>query len=149
MTGFVLKVRLLSRIWSEKVKNKPFNSYCHFHSSSKMILFYTLRFSTQAMKMDSLDPNPRSRFNVVSCGLHAAHRLRSCNYWTVVLTHFPGSVTQHSVVQIRIKTMWGQRGLWIRILDPHPRSSVKSPMVACVYTLQTFVAREGVSLEKV
>ena len=47
--------------------------------------------STRALKMDLLDPDPQSGFNVVACELHMAHRLCALHYLTASRT-----VTQHS-----------------------------------------------------
>ena len=37
---------------------------------------------TRALKTDSLDPDPRSGFNVVACVLHTAHRQRALHCLT-------------------------------------------------------------------
>ena len=75
--------------------------------------------STWALKLDSLDPDPQSRFNVVSHGMQttrsesalkrASHRISRTDQG-----HCHAARAQHShAAQIQIEAMWRQSGLWI------------------------------------
>ena len=76
--------------------------------------------STQALEPDSLDPDPQFGFIAVTRELHMTRRLRSLDCWTGSLPtaqeHCHG--VQHAAL-IRIKAVWMQSGLWIKIPDPH------------------------------
>ena len=82
----------------------------------------TLGLCPQALKPDSLDSDPRSRFNVISRELHTVRRLRALHCWTGVLVycHTAQIRIEHCyAAQIWIEAVWRQSGLWIRIPDLH------------------------------
>ena len=61
---------------------------------------YLMRLSTQALKPDSLNPDPRSGFNV----------------YADYVCYIAG--LDHAA-QIWIEAVWRQSGFWIRIPDAH------------------------------
>ena len=52
------------------------------HAGNKLINGMIMGLSMRALKPDSLDPNPKSRFNVVSRELHTPQTLPALHYWT-------------------------------------------------------------------
>ena len=66
-------------------------------SAGKVILTYwSIGLSTRALKLDSLDTDPRSGFNVVSRELNTARRLRALYCWTRSQALFRSTVKQKS-----------------------------------------------------
>ena len=75
--------------------------------------------STQALKPDSLDSDPRCRLSVVLRELHKAHTTG-----IALMAWISGTVLEHChtaqhTAPIRIEAMWRQSGLWNRIPNPH------------------------------
>ena len=84
-----------------------------------------LGLSTRALKPDSLDPDSRFVFTVVSHELPMTRILLQLHFWT-------GSYAR-SAARIRIEPMWKQSILWIWILELHRirihNSCVESPII--------------------
>ena len=82
-----------------------------------------MRLSTQALKTDSVDPDPRSGFNVVAHELHTARRLRALHCLT-------GShAARHDPDQGHVEANWSLNPDPRSASDADPRSRVESPYV--------------------
>ena len=75
-----------------------------------------MKLSTWALKTDSLDPDPRSGFNVVSRELHTTHRLRAFNCLTGSHALSHSTACNSDPDRGRVEAKWS--------LNPDPRSAL-------------------------
>ena len=72
---------------------------------------------------DSLDPDHRSRFNVVLRELNTARRLRALHFWTGSQVALSRMARSSNPDRGRVEAS----GLWIQIPDPH-RIRIQGPV---------------------
>ena len=82
-----------------------------------MSLDVFMGLSTQALKTDSQDPDPRSGFNVVTCELHAARRLRALHCLTGSHALSRSTACSLDSDQGRVEAKWS--------LNPDPRTPIR------------------------
>ena len=120
--------------------------------SAKYLLYFCwnvlwMGLSTRALKLDSLDLDPRSVFHVVSHELHMTRTLRALHCWTGSHALSRSTVMQHSM-QLRSR-FWPCGGIVVSESGSHIRIRSRSKVLCeephCSYSLRVYEIVTNVS----
>ena len=89
---------------------------------------YTMGLTTRVLKTDSLDADPRSRFNVVPREFHTARRLRALHCLTGSHALSRGTARSSDPDRGRVEAKWSSNPDPQSPLDADPKSRVESPI---------------------